>query len=130
MPLTHARIQTLMARAIEKAEQMDLRITVAVVDADGRRRGLVSMDGARFTTHDIAWGKALACAGVQLPTSQTAERSGRPVFMYQMIHNGFVFAQGGVPITDPDGTFVGALAISGGPGGPVDEEIALYAAQA
>ena len=89
---------------------------------------LLAREGARFTTIGIGLGKALACAGTERPTVEMADRAGRPVFQYQMIHEGFVFAQGGVPITE-DGEFVGACGISGASTGAIDEEIA-YAAVA
>ena len=126
MALTTARVKKVLEQGVVKAGAMGLGVTVAVVDANGMQRGLLSMEGARFTTIGIGVGKALACAGVQRPTVDMVERAGRPVFQYQMIHEGFVFAQGGVPIME-GGEFVGACGISGGTNGEQDEEIA-YAA--
>ena len=128
MSLTTARVKKILEQGDAKAEAMGLNVTIVVVDANGMQRGLLAREGARFTTIGIGLGKALACAGTERPTVEMADRAGRPVFQYQMIHEGFVFAQGGVPITE-DGEFVGACGISGASTGAIDEEIA-YAAVA
>ena len=123
MALTGERILTILAQAQTKAEQLGLRVTIAVVDSDGKHRGLLSMEGSRFTTVEIAQGKALASAGVQKPTVDVVDRASRPVFMYQMIHDRFIFAQGGVPITE-NGEFIGACGVSGRNLPQEDEDIA------
>ena len=123
MTLSDDRVLQVLNQARAKAQEQGLNITIAVVDANGKHRGLLSMDGSRFTTVEIAQGKALACAGVQKPTSEVADRAARPVFMYQMIHDRFIFAQGGVPIMDGD-TFVGACGVSGASLPQDDEDIA------
>ena len=99
--------------------------TTAVVDENGLLQGLLRMEGARFTTVEIAQGKARGCAGARRPTVEMAERAQRPVFMYQAIHQGFIFAQGGVPIMDGD-AFVGAVGVSGATD-PNDDEAIAYA---
>ena len=129
MALTTARGKKVLEQGVVKAGAMGLSVTVAVVDANGMQRGLLSMEGARFTTIGIGVGKALACAGVQRPTVDMAERAGRPVFQYQLIHYGSIFAQGGEPLFDGD-EFIGAIGVSGAPGGPIDEEIAKAAVDA
>ena len=123
MELTAERVSQILSQALEKAKEFDLNITVAVVDETGKRRGLLSMEKSRFTTIEIAEGKALACAGVQRPTVDVVARASRPVFMFQMIHDKFIFAQGGVPILE-NGEFVGACGVSGGNSPQEDEDIA------
>ena len=123
MPVTAERTKRIMNAAEAKATQLGLNITICVVDDNGLTKGLLRMDGARFTTVDIAVGKARASAGTGRSNSETAERAGRPVFQFQAIHNGFLFAQGGEPIME-NGEFVGAVGISGGTTGQLDEDIA------
>ena len=124
MTLTTERVRGILEQANAKAEALDLNVTIAVVDANGIQRGLLSREGARFTTIEIAIGKALACAGVRRPTVEMAERASRPVFMYQMVHDKFVFAQGGVPVLEGD-EFVGACGVSGST--PDEDEAIAYA---
>ena len=123
MTLGADRVKQVLDQAHAKAEEMGLNITIAVVDAGGKHRGLLSMEGSRFTTVEIAQGKALACAGVQRPTVDVVDRAARPVFIFQMIHDKFIFAQGGVPIMDGD-ALAGACGVSGGDTPQQDEDIA------
>ncbi len=123
MPITADRTKRILIAAEAKAAELGLNVTIAVVDDNGLTKGLLRMDGARFTTVDIAIGKARACAGTGKSNGETAERAGRPVFQFQAIHNGFLFAQGGEPIFE-DGEFVGAVGVSGAPGGQIDEDVA------
>lgn len=126
MPLSADRTKQIIAAAEKKATEMGLAISVCVVDENGLMKGFLKMDGAWFTTNEIALGKAKAAVGTKRSNAETAERAGRPVFQYQLVHNGFVFAQGGEPLFE-DGRCIGAVGISGAPGGPQDEEIARAA---
>jgi uncharacterized protein GlcG (DUF336 family) len=126
VPLTTQRTQQIIDAAVRKATEMGHTIAVAVVDENGLLNGFLKMDGAWFTTNDIALGKARAAAGTKRSNAETAERAGRPVFQYQIIHNGFVYAQGGEPIFEGD-RCIGAVGISGATAGPQDEEIARAA---
>ena len=98
MAMTAERVMKILAQARAKSAELGLLTTTAVVDENGLLQGLLRMEGARFTTVEIAQGKARGCAGARRPTVEMAERAQRPVFMYQAIHQGFIFAQGGVPI--------------------------------
>ena len=112
MAMTAERVMKILAQSQAKSAELGLLTTTAVVDENGLLQGLLRMEGARFTTVEIAQGKARGCAGARRPTVEMAERAQRPVFMYQAIHQGFIFAQGGVPIMDGD-AFVGAVGVSG-----------------
>lgn len=125
MAIAEERVLQILARTREKSAELGLQTTTAVVDENGLLRGLLRMEGARFTTVEIAQGKARACAGVQRPTVEVADRAQRPVFMYQLVHDGFIFAQGGVPIMD-GGAFAGAVGVSGA-ADPNDDEAIAYA---
>ena len=125
MAMTAERVMKILAQSRAKSAELGLLTTTAVVDENGLLQGLLRMEGARFTTVEIAQGKARGCAGARRPTVEMAERAQRPVFMYQAIHQGFIFAQGGVPITDGD-VFVGAVGVSGATD-PNDDEAIAYA---
>ena len=124
MAMTAERVMKILAQSRAKSAELGLLTTTAVVDENGLLQGLLRMEGARFTTVEIAQGKARGCAGARRPTVEMAERAQRPVFMYQAIHQGFIFAQGGVPITDGD-VFVGAVGVSGATD-PNDDEAIAY----
>ncbi len=125
MAMTAERVMKILAQSRAKSAELGLLTTTAVVDENGLLQGLLRMEGARFTTVEIAQGKARGCAGARRPTVEMAERAQRPVFMYQAIHQGFIFAQGGVPIMDGE-AFVGAVGVSGATD-PNDDEAIAYA---
>lgn len=77
MPLTLDQAQSLVAKAHERAREMGLRITVAVVDEGGFLLALARMDGAPPLSARIAEGKAAGAAiwhkeGDQLASVQAA----------------------------------------------------------
>lgn len=129
MSLTIEKAKLVLDAAVAKAAERGFLISACVVDENGLMKGFLKMDGAWFTTNDIALGKAKAAVGTKQSNGETAERSGRPVFQYQLIHMGAIFAQGGEPIMEGD-TCVGAVGVSGAPGGPLDEEVAIAALKA
>lgn len=88
MSLTTEQTKKIMDAAVAKAEEMGFPISVCVVDQNGLMKGFLKMDGAWFTTNDIALGKAKAAAGTRQSNEVTAERSARPVFQYQLINMG------------------------------------------
>ena len=123
MSLTTEQTKQITNQAEAKAQEMGLAISVCVVDENALMKGFLKMDGAWFTTNGIAQGKAKAAAGTKRSNGETADRAGRPVFQYQLIHMGAVFAQGGEPIFEGNAC-VGAVGVSGAPSGSEDEEIA------
>jgi uncharacterized protein GlcG (DUF336 family) len=125
MVLNDERVLKILAQARARSTELGLKTSTAVVDENGLLQGFVRMEGARFTTVEIAQGKARGSAGVRRPTVDVAERAQRPVFMYQMVHEGFIFAQGGVPIMDGE-EFIGAVGVSGA-SDPNDDEAIAYA---
>ncbi len=126
MSLTTQKTKQIIDAAEAKSTAMGFPVSICVVDENGLMKGFLKMDGAWFTTNDIALGKAKAAAGTKSSTADSVERAGRPVFQYQLIHMGAIFAQGGEPIIE-DGCCIGAVGVSGAPGGPLDEEIARAA---
>jgi uncharacterized protein GlcG (DUF336 family) len=77
----------------------------------------------RLRPRYIATGVARASASTGRTNGEVAERAGHLVFQFRTILNGFLFAQGGEPIME-DGVCVGAVGISGGTTGQLDENIA------
>ncbi|PZC45803.1 MAG: Uncharacterized conserved protein GlcG, DUF336 family [Chloroflexi bacterium] len=129
MSITLAASKKALEGAEAKARELGLNITTAVVDTGGVLVGLSRMDGARWMTVHIAVGKAKGSVAYSKPTSELAERAGRPVFQSLMIHEGMLFAQGAVPIYAA-GEVVGACGVSGGNTPQEDEDIAIAGAEA
>jgi len=79
MSITLAASKKALEGAEAKARELGLNITTAVVDTGGVLVGLSRMDGARWMTVHIAVGKAKGSVAYSKPTSELAERAGRPV---------------------------------------------------
>jgi uncharacterized protein GlcG (DUF336 family) len=58
MSVTSAQTQGLVAAAMTKAREMQLAVSIAVLDSAGFLMGFARADGARPSTVDIAIGKA------------------------------------------------------------------------
>jgi len=112
-----------------KAEEMGLKITVAVLDQGGHIISVARMDGAGFLSPEIALGKAYAAAAFRrdsalveaLAATKTALFSG----LSTLTQGRLLAGGGGLPIMR-DGELLGAVAVSGGKA-EQDEEVARAA---
>jgi uncharacterized protein GlcG (DUF336 family) len=112
-------------RARQKAEEMGIRVAVAVVDAGGHAMFAFRMEGCNFFSPDIAKGKAMASAGWKIPSGALAQRWQSPATSSALTSatgNRIVPVQGGVPIFS-NGRCIGAVAASGAKS-EEDEEVA------
>ncbi len=113
-------------RGIEKAKALDVKVSLAVVDAFGQLVQLDRMDGAALMTPDIAEAKAVTAANFKRPTGALAQL---PEATRQTIASIVAFKlvplAGGVPIFE-DGELKGAIGVSGATA-EQDEEVARHA---
>src|SRR2546427_1377791 len=123
MPLTLAEAQKTIAGAHAKAVQLEIRVTVAVVDEGGLLIALGRMDGAGSLTPQIAEAKAVGAAMLQRDGAGLAELAkDRPGFFSvadRLVRVPIVPGLGSVLIRR-DGKVVGAMGVSGGRPGPED----------
>ncbi|MFV3411141.1 GlcG/HbpS family heme-binding protein [Pseudomonas sp. NY15436] len=102
--------------ALERARELDIRVSVAVCDAGGHLIHLAHMDGVPAHTREIAIDKAYTSACFGFPTNLWAERLNG---MSRMVLEGLasrprmILFGGGVPVL-VDGRAVGAVGVSGG----------------
>jgi glc operon protein GlcG len=116
MPLTLEEAQTVIAGAHERANQLGLRVTAAVVDEGGLLQALGRMDGAPPLSAQIAESKAVGAAlwhrdGAALQQVQET----RPVFFAQvdrLVRLPIIPAAGSVLIRRGD-AILGAVGVSG-----------------
>ncbi len=128
MALTLAKAKQALEAAEARARELNLNVTIAIVDTSGNLVALHRMDSARWMTVHIGLGKAKGSVAYNRPTRELAERAGRPVFQSLMIHEGMLFAQGAVPIYE-GAEVVGACGVSGGNTPQEDEDIAIAGAE-
>lgn len=108
-----------------RAEELGIRVSIAVLDPRGDLVALNRMDGALWRSVPISQGKAAASAAWDTPSGDLTARWDQPVVRaFAMMENGrLIPGQGALPIRRPDGTMVGAIGVSGARPAE-DEEIA------
>jgi uncharacterized protein GlcG (DUF336 family) len=117
MPLTLAEAHKAIAGAQARAAQVDIRITVAVVDEGGLLVALARMDGAPPLSPQIAEAKAVGAAMLYRDGASLAELAkDRPGFFSvadRLTRVPIVPGLGSVLIRR-DGRVLGAVGVSGG----------------
>ena len=113
--------------------QKGYAVTAVVVDLEGVRQALLRGNGAPIHTLDNAFYKAYSAASLTLArkedsTKAVAERVGKnpPSTVPQTPLPNVTYAVGGVTIKAGE-TPIGAIGVSGAPGGQFDEECARTA---
>tara|TARA_B100001964_G_scaffold149650_1_gene164834 strand:- start:3645 stop:4046 length:402 start_codon:yes stop_codon:yes gene_type:complete len=101
--------------AINKRQELGIKIAVSVVDSTLNLVTMQKMDGALILAIDGSKGKAVASVIFGQPTGELEERSKRPTFRALEIQWGgrFVMGQGAIPIIK-DGEVIGACGVGGG----------------
>lgn len=101
--------------AIEKAEEINTKMDIAVVDAGSNLKAFVRMDDAWQGSIDIAIRKARTARFFDMPTGEIGSLSqpGGPLFNIEHSNGGLITFPGGVPIQDGNGRIIGAVGVSG-----------------
>ena len=79
MALTLAEANRVVQGALDKAKELNIRISAAVCDAGGRLIAFNRMDGAIWASGYGSQGKAVASAAFARPSGELAERAGSPI---------------------------------------------------
>jgi uncharacterized protein GlcG (DUF336 family) len=105
----------MVRNAHAQAAQLDIDVTVAVVDPSGRMIALGRMDKARPITVEMALNKAYTAASFQQPTKDLAAVASQSWFQSLVVSSsGRIMPGGGaLPIVE-GGAVVGAIAVAGG----------------
>ena len=115
MALTLAEANQVVQGALEKARQLNIRISVAVCDAGGRLVAFNRMDGAIWAGAYGSQGKAIASVAFGRASGELQERAGSPIVSGIAAAEGghMIASQGAVPIVH-NGVVVGACGVGGG----------------
>jgi len=115
MALTLSDANRIVQGAIAKAQELNIRISVAVCDAGGRLVAFNRMDGAIMGSVYGCQGKAVASAAFARPSGQLAERAETPIIRGIAAAEGghMIPSQGAVPIIR-NGVLEGACGVGGG----------------
>jgi glc operon protein GlcG len=115
MALTLAEATQIVQGAVDKAREMNIRISAAVCDAGGRLIAFNRMDGAIWGSVYGSQGKAIASAAFARPSGELTERAGTPIIQGIVAAEGghMIPSQGAVPIFR-NGVLEGACGVGGG----------------
>jgi uncharacterized protein GlcG (DUF336 family) len=120
----------LVGQAVASCGQKGYMVTAVVVDLDGVRQAMLRGNGAPIHTLDNAFYKAYSAASLTLSrkedsTKAVADRISKnpPSTVPQTPLPNITYATGGVTIM-VGGVAIGAVGVSGAPGGQFDEQCA------
>ena len=119
--LNLAAIKTMVAASEAKAQEMNVQVTICIVDESGNLLFLEKEDGASLNTLQFAQKKARHAAAYGAPSREGAEavKNGH---VEDLAFPNFFPNQGGLPI-QVDGQTIGGIAASGAKS-EIDEAIA------
>jgi glc operon protein GlcG len=115
MALTLAEANQVIQAAVAKANELKIKISVAVSDAGGRLVAFNRMDGAIWASVYGSQGKAIASAAFARPSGELQERAGTPIVQGIAAAEGghMIPSQGAMPIIR-NGVVEGACGVGGG----------------
>ena len=113
MTMENARAGIEAAR--NKAVELKTQMCIAVFDSYANLKAFERMDDAWIGSVDIAIKKAKTARFFDMPTGEIGKLSqpGGPLFGIEHSNDGLITFPGGLPITTPDGTVIGAIGVSG-----------------
>ena len=113
--ITLAQAQAAVKAALVKAQKLDAKMNIAVVDAGTHLKAFARMDGAWLGSADIAIRKARTARLFDMPTGEIGKLSQPGGSLYAIEHSngGLITFPGGVPIVDSAGVVMGAIGVSG-----------------
>jgi glc operon protein GlcG len=117
MPLSVTRARNIIDKAFAKAEQLGIKVTVAVVDDGGHLVALSRMDGAMPLSPQLAEAKAVGAAMFRRDGEALAKMAqDRPGFFSaadRLVRTPLIPGLGSALIPEA-GNLVGAVGVSGG----------------
>ena len=107
--------QTVADAALRRAEDLELQMNVAVVDAGANLKAFNRMDGAWLGSIDISIKKARTARYFDMETSELSPmvQPGKPLYHMEFSNDGLITFPGGIPLKLDDGTIIGAIGVSG-----------------
>jgi uncharacterized protein GlcG (DUF336 family) len=109
-----AAIQAVNA-GLRKSTELETKMNIAVVDRGGNLVAFAREDGAWVGSVDISVKKARTATYFDMPTEEIGKLSQPGGTLYNIEHSngGLITFPGGLPLTAPDGSILGAVGVSG-----------------
>ena len=114
MGITLEQAEAATKAAKQKAQDMGLKMNIAVVDAGANLTAFVRMDGAWLGSVDISIRKAKTARYFDMPTGELGKLSqpGGSLFNIEHSNGGLITFPGGIPILNGS-EVIGAIGVSG-----------------
>ena len=127
--ITLQQAQAAVDAALEKSQELGVKMDIAVVDAGANLKAFVRMDGAWLGSIDIAIKKAKTARFFDMDTGEIGKLSQPGGALYNIEHSnsGLITFPGGTPITNSSGEVIGGIGVSGS---TVEDDHAVAAAGA
>src|SRR5690348_4311686 len=113
--ITLRQANAVVKAAQKKAEEMNVKMDIAVVDAGANLKAFIRMDGAWLGSIDISIKKAKTARFFDMPTGVVGSLSqpGGSLFGIEHSNGGLITFPGGVPIKNKEGQVIGGIGVSG-----------------
>ena len=107
--------EKMIAAAKAKAQEIDTKMNISVVDAGANQVAFARMDGAWLGSADIALKKAKTARFFDMNSGEIGKLSQPGESLYNIEHSngGLISFPGGIPVTNSNGTVIGAIGVSG-----------------
>jgi glc operon protein GlcG len=128
-PVTIEQAKKAVAAAVIEAKKSGYLFTFAVVDPSGELVYFEKMNGAPTASNDIGIGKAWTAATFKRPSKAFFDGMEGGHSFFGQLHSRIVASAGGIPLVI-DGKIVGAIGVSGGANGLMDNGSAQAGADA
>lgn len=115
MNITLQQAEKAIEASKKKANEMDLKMNVAIVDAGANLKAFVRNDGAWLGSIDISIKKAKTARYFDMDTGELGKMAqpGDPLYHIEHSNHGLITFPGGIPIKNADGDIIGAIGASG-----------------
>lgn len=113
--VTLKQAQDILQAAVNKAEELDTKMNIAIVDSGANLKAFMRMNDAWLGSIDIAIKKAKTARFFDMPTGEIGKLSqpGEPLFNIEHSNEGLISFPGGLPIVNGEGKIIGAIGVSG-----------------
>ncbi|UCF80512.1 MAG: heme-binding protein [Acidobacteriota bacterium] len=113
--ITWEQAHVALKAAAKKAEEIETKMDIAIVDAGANLKAFGRMDGAWLGSIDIAIKKAKTARFFDMNTGAIGELSQPGGALYNIEHSngGLITFPGGIPIKNSAGEIIGAIGVSG-----------------
>jgi len=109
------RAMAVLQSCIDKSNELNVKMNIAVVDHGGNLKAFTRMDGAWIGSIDIAIKKARTARLFDMNTGDIGELSqpSGPLYGIEHSNDGLITFPGGIPLVNDKNEVIGAIGVSG-----------------